>query len=282
MSLKARAYAKVNPFLDVTGKRPDGYHNIDTVMQTVSIYDEISVELTDKGISVACNCDDISGEDNIVYLACKNFLLKSGLNFGVKVSVIKNIPIAAGLGGGSSDAAAVLRLLNQLSGCALDDNTLHSIAAGLGADVPFFLNGGTARATGIGDILTKVASPKLYYVLLKEGSKQSTGAMYAKLDTAESREEKNADKFIEALSQNNISLICENIYNKFELCWDMEKMSLPLLPFSPLKVFLSGSGPTVCALFENETDARRCAGSLISDGYAAYYAETTDCGIMLV
>lgn len=282
MSLKAKAYAKINLFLDVLGKRDDGYHEIDTVMQNISVYDEISLELIENGIDIACDVDDISGENNIVYNACKEFLTITDKKIGVKVFIKKNIPLAAGLGGGSSDAAAVLNLLNIAFGNVLDYENLHSIASKLGADVPFFLKGGTARATGIGDILSDLSAPQMHFVLVKDGVKQSTGAMYKHLDASNIITNKSSSDLISALSANNLSLVSNAVYNKFELCWDFVDISKPFKNTNALKVFLSGSGPTVCALFEDSSQAILCAERLKKDGYNAYYASTVKFGMELV
>lgn len=282
MVLNARAYAKINLFLNVISKREDGYHSIDTIMQNVSLYDEVSLQLTDGGIEVCCDNDDIAGESNIVFSACREFLSNLDDDVGVKVFIKKNIPIAAGLGGGSSDAAAVLNLLNIALDNVLDDNAILSIASKLGADVPFFLAGGSSRATGIGEKLFKISAPKMHFVLLKEGVKQSTGSMYNKIDSIDCRPKRSAEKIIEALKSNNIDLISKEIYNDFELCWDFEELSKPFIRFDTSRVFLSGSGPTVCALFENYDKAQQCAYELQAQGYNAFYAHSVDCGIELV
>lgn len=282
MSLKAKAYAKINLFLDVLEKRADGYHEIDTVMQNISLYDEIFLELTDSGIEVCCDIPDIKGENNIVYDACKEFLSLIDKNVGVKVNIKKYIPMAAGLGGGSSDAAAVLNLLNLAFNNPVNDSRLHSVASKLGADVPFFLKGGTARATGIGDVLTEVVSPKMHFVLLKDGVKQSTGAMYKQLDSSAFTSDKSCGDAINALKTEDLHLISNTIFNKFELCWNFEDISKPFKNSNALKVFLSGSGPTVCALFENSVQAKSFAQELKDNGFNAFYASTVNTGFKLV
>ena len=282
MLYRAKAYAKTNLFLDVLGKRPDGYHEIDTVMQSVSIYDEITLRLTHSGITVACDKAELSGEDNIAAKACHRFFSLAGLDMGAEVHIVKNIPVAAGMGGGSADAAAVLILLNRATGDKLSYTELHSIAAELGADVPFFLRGGCCRAQGIGELLTPVKNAKMYYVFVKEGKKQSTGQMYATLDSTEILCDAEIEDLIAALADGDTSRVCTNMYNAFENCWDMDMLLEPFEGFKPVKRFLSGSGPTVAGVFENYDNAVACAKTLKGRGVNAFFAESVNVGVELV
>ena len=281
MRYTAKAYAKTNLFLDVVSKRADGYHDIDSVMQSLSIYDLVSLELTDSGISVLCDDAKLAGDDNIAFRACESFLKFAGIDCGVKVYIQKNIPVSAGLGGGSADAAAVLVLLNIATGKSFPVSNLVPIAASLGADVPFFLIGGTVKANGIGEILTRLPDADLNLVLIKQHSKQSTGAMYKLLDSFEERPHGDFEGFIENISCDPFT-ISRGIFNSFEACWDMEKLSEPFGSFSPLKTFLSGSGPTVCALFQNPSDADACAKALGDDGIKAFSVSSVPFGIEIV
>ena len=157
--------AKINLVLDVTGKLPNGYHTIESIFQNVGIYDEITVELTGNGISVTCEIperfaqsDEIPcDERNIAYKAAKLFFERYEFNCGCNISIKKGIPSQAGMGGGSSDAAAVLYILNQLTGANAAAERLSQLGSKLGADVPFFLTGGTAYVTGIGEKMTEIA-----------------------------------------------------------------------------------------------------------------------------
>ncbi len=282
MAFCAKAYAKINLFLNVIGKRPDGYHEIDTLMHSVGVYDDVILELTDSDITVECDNNTLSGEDNIAAKACKVFFEFAGLNCGAKIRIVKRIPIAAGMGGGSADAAAVLLLLNSATGKNYPICDLLPLAKSLGADVPFFLLGGAARAQGIGEVLTSVESAKIYMVLLKEGNKQSTGHMYSVVDSADIKPKGSITELINALRIRNVDGVCANIFNSFCYCWNFEEMCEPFKSFSPKTVFLSGSGPTVGAIFENESDAKKCADSLITQGYNAFFTETVDTGVEIV
>ena len=282
MVYSAKAYAKINLYLNVLGKRDDGYHEIDTLMQSVSLYDDVLVELTDKGVSVECDRNDLSSEENIAALAAKKFLDFANLDIGVKIKIVKRIPVAAGMGGGSADAAATLLLLNKATGKNYPLSKLLPLAKSIGADVPFFLVGGAARAQGIGEVLTKVKNARLYMVLLKEGEKQSTGKMYSFIDNTSIKESGNINDLINALGENNLDGVCDNIFNSFSFCWDFSNMTSRFLPYSPNAVFLSGSGPTVGALFETKRKAQECAKALLNQGFNAFYAETVEKGIEFV
>ncbi len=282
MALKAKAYAKINLFLDITGKRPDGYHNLDTVMQSVSLFDEITLRLTDSGITVRCDMEELAGESNIVHKACKAFFEFSGFSGGTDIEIVKNIPVAAGLGGGSADAAAALALLNIESGCNYPIERLIPIAAKLGADVPFCLVGGTARAQGIGEVLTPVYSPSMYYVLLKDYEKQSTGQMYAKLDSTDYLKTGSIEGLLDGMNENNKGKIAANFFNAFKYCWEFKNMSSVFKPYEPIEVFLSGSGPTICAFFGSKAEAENCADALKIKGYNVFYAESKPCGVEIV
>lgn len=278
-SLKAKAYAKVNLFLEVTGKREDGYHLLDTVMQSVGLYDEIVVSLTDDNdIKVVCDDNSLSGKDNIVYKACEEFFAFSGWKSGLLINVIKNIPVAAGTGGGSADAATVLNMLNILSGKNYIDEVLCSIALKLGADVPFCVLGGTARALGIGEELTPIKTPKLYLAMLKLGTKKSTKEMYQKIDESKTKRILNSDSIIDAINNDDQNGIYKNIYNAFEACWDFDSYLEIFKPYPHKAVFLSGSGPTVCALFDKEADALNTTNDLKRLGYEANFAPFVDKG----
>ena len=282
MSLTARAFAKINLFLDITGKREDGYHELDSVFQSVSLFDEITLILNNEGVSVICDNDELSGEDNIVFRACKMFFEETGYSGGVNIEIKKNIPVAAGLAGGSADAAATLFLLNKALNSNLSPEKLCELGKKLGADVPFCLTGGTARVKGIGEKISPLNTPTLHYVLLKDREKQSTGKMFAIVDERDQKHHNGIDSLIRGIKKSDISLIGGHLFNSFEICWDFDEMTKPFIDFYPKGVFLSGSGPTVCALFENANDAINCADSLKKQGLNAFYACSVGSGLELV
>ena len=282
MTLTARAYAKTNLCLEVLGKRDDGYHELDTVMHSVSIFDEITLNKKDRGITVECDNNEICGEDNIVYSAAKAFFTHSNIEFGAHFNIKKGIPVAAGMGGGSADAAAALLLLNKASGEPLDDDVLFSIAKTLGADVPFCLMGGTARAKGIGEKLQKLPRISYNFVFIKQFEKQSTAQMYALLDSSENIICGATQSLVDAISSGNKNLALRYFANSFERCWDMQKLTEAFSNFNVCKTFLSGSGPTVGAVFESETDAIYCAKALTDSGIPAFFAKSVPFGVEIV
>jgi len=158
-SLRLLAPAKVNLFLEVLGKRPDGYHEIVTVIQTVSLCDEVILRPRPSGIELVCDDDSLPQDpSNLAYRAAAAVLEHSRYDYGLSIEVRKQIPAAAGLGGGSSDAAAVIRGVNRLFGLNLEAEALSAIAAGVGSDVPFFLTGGVALCTGRGEVVRAISS----------------------------------------------------------------------------------------------------------------------------
>lgn len=282
MKCRAKAFAKINLYLDVVGKREDGYHLLDTVMQSVGVWDEI--EISENGgeqIRVFCDKIELSGEDNIVHKAALSFFEYAGRKTGIDITIGKKIPIAAGTGGGSADAAAVLLMLNRLSGTDYPLEVLERIGLRLGADVPFCLRGGTARACGIGEDLTPLKTPAVSYVLLKNRDKRSTGEMYARLDRISDPVRGDIHAFLEAVDRENTEQTLKRFFNAFAACWDFDEMAKPFEVFSPDAVFLSGSGPTVCAAFIHESAARNCAEALQKAGENALFAPPVTCGVMI-
>ncbi|MBQ1187302.1 MAG: 4-(cytidine 5'-diphospho)-2-C-methyl-D-erythritol kinase [Clostridia bacterium] len=282
MPLTAKAYAKINLFLDITGKREDGYHELDSIFQAVSLYDTVSLSLCEKDITVVCDNSELSGESNIVYKACKLFFEDVGYNGGVNITISKNIPVAAGLAGGSADAAATLWLLNIALNAGKSIDQLSLMALKLGADVPFCLVGGTARVKGIGEKIQTVNTPLIHYVLLKEKEKQSTGKMFAKIDETDYETTQSIEEMLEGLNTSTLSKVSNNLFNAFSFCWEFDELTAPFAQYKNKGVFLSGSGPTVCAIFESEEEAVGCANQLKSKGLNAFYAYSVNCGVEVV
>ncbi len=286
------ARAKINLFLDAVGKRADGYHLIDGVMQSVGICDEIKVTRTDeKGISLCVrNAPDVpSDRRNLVWRATELFLEKSGLSFGVRIELRKNIPSAGGLAGGSSDGACVLKLLNELAGDkALSDTDLSVLALQLGADVPFCLLSphGAMRTGGIGEKLSVVPSlPHCYILIANAGEGVPTPWGYGMLDRTvgdfseglENRQ-RRLENLIAGLREKNLEKITANCYNIFESAVE------PLRPFvTDLKAkmmrsgamlsLMSGSGASVFGIYEDKNTADRLCEKLQKDGVTAFVTE---------
>jgi 4-diphosphocytidyl-2-C-methyl-D-erythritol kinase len=183
--MQVRCPAKVNLYLRVVGRRPDGYHELVTVMQPLTLADTLTVTLAGEGISLRCDRPDLpQGEENLVWRAARQFQEETGLAPGVSLRLSKRIPVAAGLGGGSSDAAGTLLALNELAGKPLPPDHLHRLAGGLGADVPFFLAREPAVGRGTGTQLSPVTLLPYWYLLVNPGVPLSTRWVYENLDLA--------------------------------------------------------------------------------------------------
>jgi len=277
--LTVKANAKINLSLDITGKRDDGYHLIDTVMQSVSLYDTVTIAPYKK-IKVICNINDVDEKENIAYKAAKLFFEQTDIKGGAKINIKKCIPAAAGLGGGSADAAAVLMALDKLYNTNLSQEKLKAMALKLGADVPFFINGGTQRAQGIGEILTPISSFKEgWFVLVKDGTKPSTAAMYKRLDM---QEEITADTeiLIKKLEKGDAKTVAASFGNAFALLWEDTSVRTRLLQLNADGVSLSGSGPTWFAYFQKKQDAKNAYKQLKSENLQCYIAKPCEKAII--
>ncbi len=254
--VKIKANAKINLSLAILSKREDGYHLIDTVMQSVGLFDELEIEKSDK-IEVFCDKYDIPQEQNIAFRAAKFFFEDYKIEGGARIDIKKNIPAVAGLGGGSADAAAVLMGLNKLYGADIPQEKLRETALRLGADVPFFINGGCMRAEGIGEKLTEVKPLNSGYILLaKAEQKPSTAEMYRIVDS-EKPVFCDTNLVINAVESDDLKELSKHIANSFEAVWEDSFVKKALLSLSPLAVSLSGSGPTWFAVFEDADKADR-------------------------
>lgn len=270
--MKLKANAKINLSLQVCGKREDGYHLIDTVMHSVNLYDELEITKAD-GISVDCDNLSIAQEDNIAFKAAKLFFQDYKINGGAVISIRKNIPSAAGLGGGSADAAAVLVGLRKLYNANISNEQLCKTALKLGADVPFFIVGGCARAQGIGEKLTPLKPLRCgCFLLAKAEKKPSTAEMYKILD---SKEPVVCDTLavIGAAESSDLEKLSGFLVNSFATIWQDSLVKSQLLAFEPLVVSLSGSGPTWFALFKNEADAKKAKIELEKGNISCWVAE---------
>lgn len=264
VKIDLKSFAKVNLFLEVLSKRDDGYHNIRTIYQTLNLADDIYLEKFDKRIIVKCDANEVpSGNKNIVYKAAKKILNYKGITSGVKIVIRKRIPVASGLGGGSSNAASVLNGMNKLYDLNLSFQELSKIAKECGSDVPFFLKGGTALGEGTGGILTYLTPIKnLYFVLVKEGSKVSTKEIYENFKiklTKRNIFDKKIRRFLD-LSIIKGGDVLRILYNDLEnaagdIFSEIVKIKSRLRGCGALGSLMSGSGPTVFGLAETKQDA---------------------------
>ena len=266
--MKVKANAKINLSLDVIGKRDDGYHDICMILQEIDLCDyvDISVNTTGK-ISLMCNSADTGSEtDNIAYKAASLFLQKAQNGYGCDIALEKRIPVCAGLGGGSADAAAVLKALNKLCGTPFDMPTLMQMGLSLGADVPFCIMGGTAIARGIGENLTPLhgIKPK-WAVLIKPAINISTKEAYHKMDTAPYAHP-DVEKAAKCIQSGDMNGLYEAAGNCFEYVighehGEIAKIKEHLMMHGAEFAMMSGSGPTVYGIFNSRDDARKAFGS---------------------
>ena len=264
------ARAKINLGLDVIRRREDGYHDLRMIMQTLKLHDVLNIKKTEgKETTLSINTDCLSaGPDNLVCKAASLFLQEEGIESGLEISLIKNIPMAAGLAGGSADAAAVLRGLNELFDCGLSDRELRKMGVKIGADVPYCLMGGTALAEGIGEILTPLKeAPGLFAVLAKPSADISTGYVYGHLNIPALKSHPDIDGQIEAIRNGDIRKLTDKMENVLETvtipaCPVIADIKKRMIELGAAGSMMSGSGPTVFGLFETEEAAGNCAERL--------------------
>ena len=259
------APAKINLYLEVGGRRPDGYHFVRTLMQAVELLDRVEVELSPShgGVELEVEGDAPQGEGNLCHLAAGAFMEAVGRDMGVGISLVKRIPAAAGLGGGSADAAAVLRALNYLMEEALDVKEMFRLAASLGSDVPFFLLGGTVRGEGRGERVTPLAqAPPLPVILANTGDRLSTSEVYGRFDLSGGGEPPPGalEALVDALPVGDIGRISRLLFNSLQrpACEMMPRVGELLEKAEEAAgrgFLLSGSGPTVYILASGETEA---------------------------
>ena len=274
--LTLRTPAKINLCLSVLGRRPDGYHEVEMLMQAVGLYDQVTVRHAESGITVDCNNTAIpGGEGNIAYRAAREILNLMGRSGGVSIEIGKSIPVAAGLGGGSSDAAAVLVACNRLLGAGLGRDSLAEIGTRLGMDVPFFLFGPTALAKGRGELLTSLPSPPKFWVLLvNPGFETSTAWVYKNLNFGLTKKGDCTN-----IAGLKVSQIASSLHNDLETVTAaahpvIREMEQALLEAGALGTRMSGSGPTVFGIFDAEAVCREAAKELQKKGWRLYPAET--------
>ena len=283
-SIRLKARAKINLGLDVLGKREDGYHEVRMIMQTIGIYDRIIInKIPEDEIRIVSNLSFLPvNENNLIYKAAK--LLKDKYNFagGVEVNLNKFIPVAAGMAGGSTDAASTLFGINKLFDLGLSTKTMMELGVGIGADVPYCVMRGTALAEGIGEKLTRLKSvPHMWIVIAKPSINVSTKLVYENLDMGGVSTHPDIDGIISAINEQNIEQIALRMGNV------LETVTIPLYPViqdikndmithGAYNAMMSGSGHTVFGIFPDEQTALNCQVYLKEKGDArtVYITET--------
>ena len=276
--LRATAHAKLNLTLDVLNKRPDGYHDLRMVMQEIALGDEITLTLnTGEGWRVTSESGEIPCDArNLAVKAAKLFFETAELDpYGLTIDIKKVTPVMAGMGGGSADGAAVLRLLQKYYGNPLLERTLYHLAEETGSDVPFALFGGTALAEGKGQVLTRLpAMPDCRIVLCKPAFPVSTPALFRAVDPEELKARPDTNAMLTALEAGSLSGIAAALGNVFAPIIfrehpEMVEIQRTLLEYGALGVAMTGSGPTMFGLFSDEIAAEAAYSSL-----KQHYADT--------
>ena len=289
-SVVIKAMAKVNLGLDVLRRRENGYHDVKMVMQTVNLYDTLTLSKIEEGIVITTNTGELPlNEDNLIYKAAKLLFEHVGQNAGVAIHLDKQIPIAAGMAGGSTDAASTLLGLNLLYAFGLHKEELAEIGVKIGADVPYCIYGGTCLSEGIGEVLTKLPdAPDCYVVIAKPGIGVSTKYVYENLHIETVSEHPDIDGMIEAIKAGSLDGVAAKMENVLETVTikrypEIETMKKCLLDNGAENALMSGSGPTVFGIFKEENIAKHALfkleeTGLVKNGFVTTFAKET--GIM--
>jgi 4-diphosphocytidyl-2-C-methyl-D-erythritol kinase len=263
--MRMKAYAKVNISLDIVGKREDGYHLLEMIMQSIDLYDEIVIEKQKKEITIKCNKPYVpTDERNLAYKAAQLFIEKYDIDSGVNINIKKNIPVCAGLAGGSTDAATVLKIMNSLFNINASDEELMILGLKLGADVPYCIKGGTALCKGIGEEVTALKGFKdKVIVLVKPPFGVSTNSVYQEFNIEKARNHPNTGLIIDAINNDNLKMVCDNMKNLLEnVTLRKHKILINIKEEmrhnGAMGTMMSGSGPTVFAFFDDMLKAQRC------------------------
>ncbi len=263
--IKLKAYGKINLGLDVVRKREDGYHEVRMIMQTVNVFDRIEIRKTkNPDIKIKTNLYYLpTNEDNLVYKSAKLLIDEFKITQGVAIDLKKYIPVAAGMGGGSSDAAAVLYGMNRMFHLGLSIDELMKRGVKLGADVPYCLLRGTVIAEGIGEKLTPLPPlPACSIIIAKPDLSVSTKAVYGKLNANELKSHPDIDGMVEAIKENDLYGVASRLENVLETVTIpdypiIKELKDFMLEHNALNALMSGSGPTVFGLYDDEKVARK-------------------------
>jgi len=274
LALLVKTYAKINLFLNVVSQRPDGYHNIETVLQAIDLFDQLQFSLSDA-LQIQSNFD-IALKDNLVYKAAAALQLATGVTFGACIKLEKNIPLAAGLGGGSSDAAATLLCLNKLWETNLSLEELKKIGSPLGADIAFFLGKQpTALAKGIGDELFSLSQNVDFWLIVAKPDFGVSAREAYDLYDKNPNKDGLVDNFTKSLAGSSVSKIASGLYNALEkpvmeAYPKIKKLKELFIKAGAIGAQMSGSGSAVFAITQNNVDAQRIADEALKKGYQAF------------
>jgi len=278
------AYAKINLSLDIVSKMENNYHNMKMVMQSVSLSDEITIQcVPGSGVSVDAGLPYLPGDErNIAAKSALEFYRQTGITgYNTRIAIKKNIPVCAGLGGGSADGACVLRMLDKMFATDLGGETLEKLGAAIGSDVPFCVSGGTRLAEGRGDILTDLPPiPECHIVICKPPFACSTPELFGRIKCEKIRARPDTDGLVAALHEGDLSGVARRMYNVFEDVLprgarDVADIKYIMLDNGALGAVMTGSGPAVFGLFISETSAKDAYEKLKLNYSECYLAKTT-------
>ncbi|WP_040210584.1 4-(cytidine 5'-diphospho)-2-C-methyl-D-erythritol kinase [Clostridium polynesiense] len=277
----AKAYAKINIALDVVGKRDDGYHLLKMIMQQIDLYDEITVEKAEGDIVLSCNKKYVPLDSrNLAYKAAALFLDNYSITEGVKINIEKNIPVSAGLAGGSTDAAAVLNIMNKLFEVNASDKELRDLGLRLGADVPYCITGGTALCENIGEVITPLKPFKNHIVVLvKPNFGVSTKEVYKGLDMSKIYKHPKVDDIIKLMEKDDLkgtALEMKNVLENVTLRkhQKLRKIKEEMMDLNALGSLMSGSGPTIFGFFKDMQQAQKCFEKMKQDYNEVFITRT--------
>lgn len=279
-----KAYAKINLGLDVVRRLENGYHEVKMVMQTVGIYDELTFSCRESGIVITTDSGELpTNEDNLIYKAAKLLMERYDVKEGVSIHLQKNIPIAAGMAGGSTDAAATLKGINKLFDLGCTREELMELGVKIGADVPYCVMGGTALAEGIGEKLTALTpAPHCFVLVAKPDINVSTKYVYDHLDAAGVDKHPDIDGMVLAIEAGDLQGVLGRMENVLE---NVTIVAHPIIDtiksrmkeLGALNSMMSGSGPTVFGIFTEEEKAKEAYGKIMEEQLAKQVFVTTFC-----
>ena len=259
--MKKKSYAKINLILDVIEKRQDGYHNIDGIMQMIDLYDEVEVKISDK-FEITSNSKDIPlDEKNLVYKVYKALKEKYKFNERFSILIEKNIPVSAGIAGGSTNSAVVIEMIDEILGLNMSLDDKKQIGKSVGADIPYLLVGKTARTRGIGDELEILDSlPTTDILIVNNGVEIATPYVYSNI--VPSGNSDRIDKLINVYKNKNYDEFFKGLYNVMEkvsisYCPEIQNIKDKMYEFNCIKSLMSGSGPTVFEIFNDDKDIKK-------------------------
>ena len=279
--ISLKAPAKVNLFLEILGKRDDGFHEIETIMQEIDLADSLQFEETQEGVTLECNDKNIpANQDNLVCKAANLILEECGIKKGVLINLEKNIPVGAGLGGGSSDAATTLKALNSLWKVGLNNEELMEFAAKLGSDIPFFINGKTALCRGRGELITPVeVRNRMDYIILFPRVHISTETIYKNLKIDLTKKRKDVSFFLDALKYSEVASISKLLFNRLEEIIfatypDLLQVKSTLESFDFCGLSISGSGSAFFGLCNDRHQAEVIKSKIELSGMGNVFVAT--------